>query len=49
MYHVTIVEYPSNKSTTYSFAKLKDAYQFLKASKKLYPRAYFCLWFDKDV
>lgn len=49
MYSVTIVEYPSDKSTTYHFTKLKEAYSFLRASRKLYPRAYFCLWFNRDV
>lgn len=48
MYSITIVEYPSRKSTTYHFDKLKAAYEFLRSARKLYPRAYFCLWFNKD-
>lgn len=49
MYSVTIVEYLSHKSTTYHFDKLKTAYEFLRSSRKAYPRAYFCLYFDRDV
>lgn len=46
MYEVVHVEYPSNKSTTWRFKKLKEAYEFMKMLKKMYKRGYFCLNFD---
>lgn len=46
MYSVTYVEYPSYKSTTWHFKKLKEAYEFMKMIKKMYKHGYFCLNFD---
>lgn len=46
-YVVCVTEYPVNKSTSWTFSKLKDAVSHLKAIKKIFPNAYFCLYFDK--
>ena len=46
MYSVSITEFPVNRTLTYHFDKLKEAYEFLKVSKRMYSNAYFVLYFD---
>lgn len=47
MIDVVYVEYPSNKSTTWHFEKMKEAVEWFKMIKKMYKKGYFVLCFDK--
>lgn len=46
MIDVVYVESISNKSTTWHFKKIKEAYKFFRMIKKQYKKGYFVLCVD---